>query len=252
MTWIAAAVIAGPIIGGLISGDSSQQAAQTQAGAANQASANTMSMFNTQQANIQPWLQAGQGALGGLQGFMGTGGPGSGFNAMAPGVRQFDPSMLPGDPSYQWRLGQGQNAILNNMSAMGGTFSGNTARALQDYTQGLASTQYQTALGNYTNWQNNVFNRLSAMSGTGVNAGMGVAGLGMNAVGNANATSMMGANNLATGQLASTGALVGGANTGINNWMLMNMLQNQGGGGGVAGTGANTFDQNLAYWNTQW
>ncbi|MDE2022459.1 MAG: hypothetical protein KGI71_06125 [Patescibacteria group bacterium] len=239
------ASIAGPVIGGLIGGSATESAAQTQADAQTQAAANTMAMFQQQQKNLQPWMTGGTSALSAEQQFMGIDPTGkTPMNMMAPGARPFDASMMPMDPSYQWRLGQGQNAILNNMSAMGGTFSGNTARALQDYTQGLASTQYQTSLGNYNNWQQALFNRLNAMSGTGANAAAGVAGLGMNAVGAAGDYGVGAAGSLAGGQLGATNALMGGVGQGINNYMLYNMMQQN-----PSGFGNTTADMSI--WNNQ-
>lgn len=46
------------------------------------------------------------------------------------------------DPSYQFRLSQGQQALENSAAARGGLLSGNTGRALQDYGQGAASQEY--------------------------------------------------------------------------------------------------------------
>lgn len=51
------------LIGSLVGGNASQSAANTQANAANNATAAQLQMFNTTQANLQPWVTAGGNAL---------------------------------------------------------------------------------------------------------------------------------------------------------------------------------------------
>lgn len=58
------------------------------------------------------------------------------------------------DPSYQFRLGQGQQALERSQAAKGMLGSGNILQALQDYGQGMASTEYQ-----------NQYNRLLPLTG---------------------------------------------------------------------------------------
>lgn len=47
------------------------------------------------------------------------------------------------DPSYQWRLKEGQRALEYSASAKGAAMGGAAARALARYGQGMASTEYQ-------------------------------------------------------------------------------------------------------------
>jgi len=89
-----------------------------------------------------PWQQ------GGLQGFQNM------LNMQTPGF-QYSPS----DPSYAWRLGQGTRAIDASSAAAGLRNSGGTLRALQDYGQGLASTEF-----------NNDFTRNNLLAGYGQHA----------------------------------------------------------------------------------
>ena len=56
--------------------------------------------------------------------------PGSGYNFTS-------------DPSYQWRLNQGQQAVERSYAAKGLLGSGNVLTALTDYAQGAASQEYQ-------------------------------------------------------------------------------------------------------------
>ena len=46
------------------------------------------------------------------------------------------------DPSYQWRLQQGEKALQRSAAARGGLASGNTLRSLMGYGQGMASQEY--------------------------------------------------------------------------------------------------------------
>lgn len=60
--------------------------------------------------------------------------PGSGYNFTS-------------DPSYQWRLNQGQQAVERSYAAKGLLGSGNVLTALTDYAQGAASQEYQAQFG---------------------------------------------------------------------------------------------------------
>ena len=84
-------------------------------------------------------------------------------------------------PGYQFQLQQGENAILNNASALGTTGSPTTAVALDQYAQGLAQSDYnniynqamQQYLNNYNIFNQNQtgqFNRLASIAGLGQTA----------------------------------------------------------------------------------
>jgi hypothetical protein len=62
-------------------------------------------------------------------------------------------------PSYDFRMGQGTQALERSAAARGRLFSGATGRALQEYGQNFASQEFE-----------NDFNRLGALSGAGTNA----------------------------------------------------------------------------------
>jgi hypothetical protein len=79
----------------------------------------------------QPFLQGGTQAFG---------------NALAmtqPGF-QYSPS----DPSYGFRLNEGLNAVQRSAAAGGALHSGGTLKALNNYAQNVASTQYQNDFNN--------------------------------------------------------------------------------------------------------
>lgn len=98
--------VAGPVISGIMGGNASQQAAQTQAGAANQASALQQQMYQQTQQNLAPWLQGGNVALSALQKGLGLSGPGIGGSPSLTGSgppgtmgTSFNPALL-SDPAY--------------------------------------------------------------------------------------------------------------------------------------------------------
>lgn len=82
-----AAAAAASIGGALISSSGAQSAASTQANAAQQAAQVQQNMFNTTQANLQPWMAGGTNALAALQAQLGLTGATSPAGATAaPGV----------------------------------------------------------------------------------------------------------------------------------------------------------------------
>jgi hypothetical protein len=167
----AALVIGGTALAGAgISAGASLSAAGTQADAANNA-ANLQAQeaqksldfqkqeWQTQQANLAPWLKAGTTALSSL-----NGGTLPSFEAPTGATEQ-------NDPGYQFRLQQGQAALENSAAAKGGLIGGNEGEALTQYGQNYASNEYQNVYNRaMNNYQTNVlgpYNRLSSLAGLG-------------------------------------------------------------------------------------
>ena len=154
----------------------SQSAQQLQAQEAQNSLNFQQQEWQTQQANEAPFLKAGQTAIGDLSSLTAPGGslsqPWTGtFNA--PTAAQAEAT-----PGFQFTLQQGQNAIQNSAAAQGNLLSGGTEAALDQYSQGLASTNYQqsfnnaltqygTAYNTFQNNQANQFNRLASIAGLG-------------------------------------------------------------------------------------
>lgn len=102
----------------------------------------------------------------------------------APWTQQFTAptaAQAAATPGYQFELGQGEQAIDASAAAQGGLLSGGTAKALDQYSQGLASTDYQQAYNNaltqyqqsynqYQQNQSNLFNRYASIAGAGQTA----------------------------------------------------------------------------------
>jgi hypothetical protein len=119
------------------------------------------------------------------------------------------------DPSMAFRLGIGEQTTQRAANVGGGALSGNTLRALQDYSQGLASTEYSNAFNRFQTERGNIYNTLANIAGmgqnavnTGVQAGQATAqNLGQLAVGagQAQAAGTIGAANAIAGGIGGVG-----------------------------------------------
>src|SRR5271166_5128232 len=139
-----------------------QQAAIQQGMAQGSAALNqgTQDIQNTYASGLQPLQQTygtaqqGTGALASLLGFGG------------------DPSAvlksLQNTPGYQFTLGQGTSNVDRNAAATGSLNSGNTDKAVADYTTGLANNTYQNAVNNlqpYLGLQGQTAGNIGSLSG---------------------------------------------------------------------------------------
>jgi hypothetical protein len=228
MPWgVAAAAVGavGAIGSSVIGSNASQSAANTQANAANSATAAELQMYNQNEANLQPYMGAGNNALTALQSFLGlNNGTGVNGTGTAPGVANFQWNPA-NDPLYNFQLQTGENAILNNASSLGGVNSGATLEALTNYGQQTAQSAYQTEFNNWNTQLNNVFSRLSGISGQGANAAAGVAGIGTNVAGEIGSNTIGAGNAQAAGTIGSANAFSSGLQSIFSNSGLINSLQ---------------------------
>lgn len=225
--WGAAIGAGASLLGGVLSSNAAQGAAQTQAGAANNATAAQLQMYNQNVQRLAPWTSAGSSALGTLQGLL-------------PSLTQpFSASTYQQSPGYQWQLGQGTQAITDAASATGGVNSGNTLKALTSYGQGLANQDYYQAMQAYLNQNNQIYNMYSGLSNTGANAAGQIAGIGTS-VGQSVGNNMIGAGNaLAAGQVGSSNAISNSLGS-LGNLGLMMQMQGSFGGGSTGGADLNS------------
>jgi hypothetical protein len=137
-----------------------------------------------------PYIQAGQGALGQLQGQYGNmiNNPMALYNKVASGYQA--------SPGYQWQLGQGLNAINNVASAGGMAGSPQHQQQAGTLATGLANQDYY-------NYLNNALGSAQGMYGAGI---QGLQGLGQMGLGASNELANSLGNNLLTqGNLAFSG-----------------------------------------------
>lgn len=95
---------------------------------------------------------------GGAQGF----GEGYGFLQ-----QRFNNQLFEKDPGYQWRMQEGANALQGSAAARGGLLSGAAMKAMERYGQEYGSEEYQKAFNRFNSDQQNIYNRLAGISGTG-------------------------------------------------------------------------------------
>jgi len=74
------------------------------------------------------------------------------------------------DPGYQFRMDQASKALQASAAARGGALGGGTLAALSNLNQNMASQEAQNAFTRLTQSQQDRFNRLNALVGTGYQA----------------------------------------------------------------------------------
>jgi len=240
MSWIAVAVGGASLIGGILSSNASKSAAQTQANAANAANQMQWNMFQQQQENQKPWLEAGKGALGQLTTLTGPGGQWS---------QPLSMSDLQMDPGFAFRMQQGMDALNRSGAASGMTLSGAQVRGAEDYGQGLGSQEYGAAWNRAMSDRSTRFGQLASMAGLGQAANAQIGQMGMQTAGQMgnNMTSAGAAQ--AAGQVGSANAWTNALNTGLNTWQQYNMMNSMNNPGmysytGVPGSSTPNFGNN--------
>lgn len=168
------------LLSGVLGFGASSQATQEEEAGLNNAAGQLQTTEKQALGNLNPYLQAGSAATGTLAGLLGT--PGSGL--LTPWTQQFQaPTAAQAEqtPGYQFQLQQGEQAVNNSQAANGGLLSGNTLAGLNNYAQGLASTNYQNTFSNaqtqyqdayqtFLNNQQNQYNMLAGQSAQGLSA----------------------------------------------------------------------------------
>lgn len=171
---------AGSLFGGLFGSNASSTASNQYIQGLQKAQGSLQSSQDQALGNLQPYMNAGSNATGLLSQMTGT--PGEGL--LQPWTTTFkaptaeEASQTPG---FKFQLQQGENALQNSAAARGGLLSGGTLADMNQYAQGLASsnyqnvfnnslTQYQQAYNSFLNNQNNTYSRLMGLSNQGLNA----------------------------------------------------------------------------------
>jgi hypothetical protein len=202
--------------GGYMQGQAAKSAAQTQANAADRAMAQEMAMYQQGREDLTPYRETGYTALKDIE-------------RMKPFLTsQFGPDQFAQylDPSMAFRQRLGTQATERMANVGGGALSGNTLRALTDYGQNLASTEYGSAFNRFQTERGNIYNTLANIAGMGQQA----VNTGVN-VGQNFAASQTG---LITGQGAAQAAgtvgqanAYGGALGNLGNYAMLNAYMNR-------------------------
>lgn len=220
----------GSVAGATISGNAAESAAETQAAAADQASAAQLQMFNTIRQDLSPYRAVGAAAVNPLEYGLGIGGsPGGTGIGQGSLVAPFQPTQaqLAATPGYQFSLQQGLEATQNSYGAQGLGGSGAAVKGAANYATGLASTTYQQQFTNYLAQNQQINSLLSNAVGVGQSASNQTGAFGTAATSASN-------NFLTSGAAASAAGTVGAANaasggfSGLSSAALLYSLGNSG------------------------
>lgn len=222
MSWVAAAVAGGAVVGAV----ASNSAANKQSRAGQGAIDLQRDIYNTSRSDLSPYREAGLAALTRLQRLMGIG-PGGGPTDTEYGSlsRDFSSADLNADPVYQsglqFGLGEGEKAINARAIQAGGYDSGATLKALTRYGNDYGSTKGAEAYNRFITSGNAKYSRLSGIAGSGQNAA--------NMTGNLGSAYATNAGNIMTGIGNAQGAAtIAGGNAitgGLNNLAGYSLLQ---------------------------
>jgi hypothetical protein len=201
----------------LLGSNAASSGAASQAAAANNAAQLQNDQFQQTRQDQMPFLQAGQRALGKLEG--------------AVDYTPFGMSQFQQDPGYAFRLSEGQKALDAQAARRGGLISGNALRAATAYGQDMGSQEYTNAFNRYQAERAAKLNPLQSLAGVGQTTASNLGTAGANnaaAVGN---YLTGGAAAQAAGQMGAANAYGQGVSQYLgytNNNNLLNALQNQG------------------------
>lgn len=148
MSWMAAAVVGGAVIGGV----ATNRAANKQAEGTDKALNEQARQFDITQANQAPYLEAGKKALS---------------QFAAENDTPLDTSTIQMDLGYQFGLQQGQQAIDRQTAAAGGRISGAALKAAAQYGTNYATTGYSAAYGRAKQTRDDRLARLASLANIG-------------------------------------------------------------------------------------
>lgn len=169
--------------------DATQAAARIGAESANQATQLQREMWQAQQAQQQPWMQAGQTALNALV-------------PMATNYQKFGMDQFQQDPGYAFRLSEGQKALDRQAAARGGLISGGALKAAQRYGQDMGSQEYTNAFNRYQTERSAMLNPLQSLAGVGQTAVNQLGAAGQNYATTAGNIGLLGGANQANALMA--------------------------------------------------
>lgn len=151
------AALAVSVISSKLLTDAQKKAGKAQAGAAREASELTQARFEDVRGRLDPFIDPGAGALQEQAALSGALGP----EAQAAAFADFQE-----DPGTQFLREQGLRLIGTELGATGKLGSGDRLKALTEFSQGLALQDLDAR-----------FNRLGAVTGTGLTAASALGGV---------------------------------------------------------------------------
>lgn len=158
MSWVAAAVVGGAVIGGIATSNAADKAAGAQSEASAASIAEQQRQFDATQELLKPYVEAGTGSLEAQQALLGL----TGEEAQQKAIAGIEAS-----PEFAALQQQGEEGILQNAAATGGLRGGNTQGALAQFRPALLSKLIQQR-----------FENLNTITGYGQASATGQANLG--------------------------------------------------------------------------
>lgn len=157
--WVAIGATALTAYGSSQQAGAAADASDAQVASSNADIAQRQRQFEAVQKLLQPYVDAGTGALGKQQDLIGIKGA---------GPQQAAITALQQSPQYTSMLKAGENSILSNASATGGLRGGNTQAALAQFSPSLLAQVI-----------NDQYSKLGGLTSIGQNAAAGVGNAGM-------------------------------------------------------------------------
>ena len=197
MTWVAAAVVGSSLISGAMGSSAAKSAAKTQANAAKYAADVEKQIYEQGREDLAPYREQGYAALKDIEGL-------KPFLTQSFASQEALAPYL--DPSMAFRMKYGTQATERLANVGQGALSGNTLRGLQEFGQGLASTEYGNAFNRAQAERTGIYNILANIAGLGqgsVNTGVG---LGQNNAQNLGTLAVGGAQAQAAGTIGAANA----------------------------------------------
>jgi hypothetical protein len=202
---------------GIMQSRAAKDAAGIQARAAADAMDQERAMYEQSREDLGPYREVGYTALKDIE-------------RMKPFLTsQFGPDQFGQylDPSMAFRQRLGTQATERLANIGGGAISGNTLRALTDYGQNLASTEYGNAFNRFQTERGNIYNTLANIAGMGqqsVNTGVQA---GQNFAAGQTGLITGGAAAQAAGTVGASNALAGGFQGASNAYLLNQFMNNR-------------------------
>ena len=189
------AVLGSAVLGAASSGYAANKAAKAQSGSADRQLELQKQVFDEQKEMFKPYLEGGGQAFDAYQYELGLGDKPDEYGGYTKA------------PGYDFRLQQGQDSVQAGVGARHGLNSGATLKALQNYGQDYATSQYDSHL-----------NRLAGVSQMGQSSAAMTSSAGDSyAQGSSNALANLG-NAQASGAIGVGNAIQGGINNGLGAW----------------------------------
>lgn len=217
--YVAGAVVVAGVAGAYMQSQAAEKAAGQYADAANRGLAYNQQMFDTINAQNEPYRNVGQKGAN-LYGNLAD----SGYLTAQPSMNDLTRLM----PNYQFGLNQGMGQFNAGINAGGGLISGNAIQGGQQFAQDYAGNSLMNAFNAYQANRSNVVSNVNALTNVGQTANATTATAAGGA--SANASNMLSSigNAQAAGTMGSANAYAGALNN-ISNYAMLYGMRSGGG-----------------------